>query len=356
MAKFHSLSVSEINRETADCVSIAFNIPENLKSDFDYIQGQYLTLKVTLNGEELRRSYSICTSPVSDDHLKIAAKQIPDGRVSTFLNGTLSVGDTMEVMTPMGNFHKPVEAGQSKNYVLVAGGSGVTPILSILKTVLDVETGSSVTLVYANKNTESIIFKSQIGALKAQHGDRLNVIHVLEQGEANVTGMLTKEVADQLFGGQVSTSADEYFICGPQPMMDSVTETLEAKGVSADKVNVEYFTAVLKDLEAAEEKPASTGGGLVADVRVILDDEEFNIKLAQDGDAVLDAAMDAGADVPFSCKGAVCCTCKAKVTEGKMEMDMNYSLSPEEVEQGFVLTCQAHPTTEKVVVNYDEFY
>lgn len=353
MAKFHRLKISEITRETADCVSVVFDVPADLKSEFQYIQGQYLTLKIFVKGEELRRSYSVCSSPVADNELRVAIKKVQDGRGSSYVNDVAKVGDTMEVMTPMGGFHSPMNAAHAKHYVLFAGGSGITPMLSILKTVLASEPNSRITLFYGNRDLASVIFKKQIDALAAANSSRLSVHHILEQGAADElhTGMLSQEKINAFVKQYVDLKGDnEYFICGPGPMMENAKAVLEQVGAAKDRIHIEYFTAVL---EATAPK-TNDGANISSRVTIIMDGDETTVDLSSDGMPVLDAALAAGLDVPFACKGAVCCTCRAKVMEGKMSMDNNFALTDEEVEEGYVLTCQAHPLTEKVVVDYDQ--
>lgn len=360
MARFHELKVIDIRQETEDAISIAFEVPDNLKEDFEFIHGQYITLKHTVNGEELRRSYSICSSPASDEPLRIAVKKVPQGRVSTFLNEKLKVGDSLEVMTPMGNFYTQLKKEHKKQYVAFAAGSGITPVISIIKTILHKEPDSNVILFYGNRTELSIIFKDELERLMNKYGERLKIYHILSREQldntlfsgritADKVRMLLKEFADE-------SRETEYFICGPEGMMREVTGELEERGVDKKHIHVELFTSPVEsedDVKKKKEKKAPSSGG-DSHVTIVLDGEETEIELSPDGDAILDAALEAGLDVPFACKGAVCCTCKAKLMEGEVDMDMNYALSDEEVEEGYILTCQSHPKTDKVVVDYDE--
>lgn len=357
MARFHRLKVAEVTRETADCVSVVFDVPADVRNEFTYIQGQYLTLKVKVNGEELRRSYSLCTSPVADRELRVAVKKVKDGRVSTYINDKLKAGDEMEVMTPMGNFHSPLSPTNSKNYILFAGGSGITPMLSIIKTVLQSEPGSKITLFYGNRDEASIIFKNQLSELAAKNADRFKLYHILEhcgeEVEELCRGILLPEKVRSLIAKYVDLKADNvFFICGPGPMMENVKVVLGDLKVDQKKIHIEYFTAVEAAVKAAEE--SSPAEIVHSKVTVILDDEEVHFDLASNGKSVLDVAQDAGMDVPFACKGGVCCTCRAKLMEGQVKMDQNFALSEEELERGYILTCQSHPVTEKVVISFDE--
>lgn len=355
MAKFNILTIKDINRETSDSVSIAFEIPENLKNDYKFIQGQYITLKKFFNGEDVRRSYSICSSPVTENELRVAVKEVPGGKFSTWLNREAKIGDTLEVMTPMGNFYSELNASNQKHYVLFAGGSGITPMYSILKTVLAVEPNSKITLFYANRNEASIIFKKGIDELAENNSERLKVFHILDTAPDYYNplfkGILTKEKVKTLVDNYINLNEDtEFFICGPTPMMDNVREVLEALQIEKNKIHIEYFTT---QEAKPSEKPVSAGTVIESDITIIMDGVETKIKLASNGKTILDAAMEAGLDAPFACKGAVCCTCKAKVLNGNVSMDMNYALTDEEVSEGYILTCQAHPQSAEVTIDYD---
>lgn len=359
MAKFHSLQVAGITQETADCVSVVFEVPASLRSEYDYIQGQYLTLKMNVGGEEIRRSYSLCSSPVTDQELRVAVKKVANGKGSTWINEKLNIGDTLDVMTPMGNFYSVLNASNAKHYVLFAGGSGVTPMMSILKSVLAKEPNSKVTLVYGNKDVASVIFKNQLDELEKNNASRLKVVHVLENPPAGTaalfTGLLTPEKIRGLFENTIGLSGEnEYFICGPGPMMENVKTVLGELKVAAEKVHIEYFSAVIEAVKAAENKTVAPGGKMMSKVTIILDGEEREFDLPSDGLTILDTAVKVGMDVPFACKGAVCCTCKAKIMEGTATMTANYALSEQEVNDGYVLTCQAHPSSDRLVVSYDE--
>jgi len=356
MAKFHTLKVSDIRRETADCVSIAFEVPASLQGEYKYIQGQYLTLKLKVNGEEIRRSYSLCSSPTADKEWRIAIKKVKEGKGSIYLNEKVKAGDQMEVMTPMGNFHTPVFSTNKKRYVLFAGGSGITPMMSIVKTILREEPSSSLHLFYGNRDETSTIFKKTLDELAASSAGRFTLTHILEHPATSLDelykGMLTKEKVTALIGKQNGLGADEYFICGPGPMMENVKQALKDLKVDDKKVHIEYFTAVLDAVNKAEAID-SPGSGMTSKVTVIMDGKETQFDLSSEGQVILDAALDEGVDVPYACKGAVCCTCRAKLVEGKVRMDNNYALTDNEVKEGYILTCQSHPLTEKVVVDYD---
>ncbi len=355
MAKFYSLKVNDVRRETADAVSVAFEVPPQLWPEYQYKQGQYLTLKLKINGEEIRRSYSVCTSPFAEKELRIAIKEVKDGKGSTFVNRNLKSGDMVEVMTPMGTFHSVLSGSAKKHYVLFAGGSGITPMMSILKSVLYIEKQSHVTLLYANRDEDATIFKTEIEKLAADNNDKLNVVFVYDAPKGNVAdlqkGLPTQEKVKALLENYKCTGADEYFICGPGPMMENVKTVLENLKVAKEKIHIEYFTAVLEAVAKAEG--VSLGKNVKSNITVSLYGIETHFELKTEGSSILEAAIDAGVDAPFSCKGAVCCTCRAKVLEGKVKMYANFALTDAEVEQGYILTCQSHPLTEKVVIDYD---
>lgn len=354
MSKFYPLTVKSIRRETADCVSVAFDVPVSLKETFQFIQGQYLTLKTTIGGEEVRRSYSICSSPLEAE-LRVAIKAVTKGVFSTYANEVLEAGEVLEVMPPMGRFYTPLSPSNRKHYVAFAAGSGITPVMSILKTVLQTEPESSFTLVYGNKNRHSIIFKEELEALKNKYMNRLSLYHILSREFIDsplLSGRITGEKCVKMLESIIDAPhTDEFFLCGPEEMIFAVKESLEAAGVDKKKVHFELFTtsaqpARPKTVVAAED-------GAKCKVSVKLDGRTFEMEMKFGEDTILDAALKQGADLPFACKGGVCCTCRAKIMEGEVEMGVNYALEPEEVEAGYVLTCQSFPISEKVTVDFD---
>lgn len=356
MAKFNTLTVKEVKRETAEAVSIAFEIPASLKSDYAFKHGQYVTLKMIVNGEELRRSYSICSSPFNNEDLRVAVKKVTGGRVSGYLNDKLNVGDKLEVMTPMGNFYSELNASNTKNYTLFAGGSGITPMMSIIKAVFEKEPLSKITLFYGNLNESATIFKAELDALTQKNEQKLSVKYIFNKPEtANwpvlQTGIMDKSKIRALIENFVGLNQNnEFFICGPTPMMDNARAVLEELKVKKEAVHIEYFTA---SLEASKSADNTSVEDITAQVTVIMYGMETEMELSSKGKTILDAALDAGVDVPFACKGAVCCTCRGKIIEGKVKMDANFALTDEEVAQGYILTCQAHPLTPVVKVDYD---
>jgi ring-1,2-phenylacetyl-CoA epoxidase subunit PaaE len=353
MAKSNTLKVADIRRETADTVSVLMNVPSSLKEEYSYKQGQYITFIKEINGEEIRRAYSICEAPSSGE-LRVAIKQIPEGRFSTFANTELQIGDELEVMKPMGNFIAEVDENADNRYVFFAAGSGITPIISNIKTILEVECDSHVVLIYGNKNAESTIFREQLEDLKNKYITRLEIYYVMSQDPDTPKALKGRIDVDKCTSFEAIsplTGAYKYFLCGPEEMVTSVSEWLKTSGTLDENIHFELFSTG-KKAQKSEEKKTELAQGK-AQVDVIVDGVTVQFTLDKDGKNIMDAALDAGADVPFACKGGVCCTCRAKVLEGEVNMTTNYALQPEEVEQGFVLSCQTHPVSDKVVLDFD---
>ncbi len=353
--KFHTLLVKDIIKETDDCVSVSFSVPEDLIDDYSFESGQYLTLRTDVNNEDIRRSYSLCSSP-HEGEWRVAIKQVEGGKFSTYANNELKVGDELQVMTPMGGFKVTPDKSASKSYVLFAAGSGITPIISIAKTVLTQEPNSDVTLFFGNKGFNSIIFREEIEALKNEYMTRLRVIHVLSReslGTKLQKGRIDVEKTEALFDAFLrDTDIDAVYICGPEQMILSAQEGLKNKGVDESIIHIELFTTPTSKQPA--EPVTANEPKVESNVEIILDGDHIDLHLDSDGQTILDAAQEAGADLPFACKGGVCCTCKAKVLEGSAKMDVNYALEPDEVEAGYILTCQSHPTSDKLVVSFDD--
>ena len=359
MSRFHKIKIKRIQRETPDSVVVSLDVPAELRETFAFTQGQYLTFRREHDGEELRRSYSICSSPLEGEW-QVAIKKVPQGRFSSLAVDVLRVGEELEVMPPAGHFHTPVHAEQAKNYLFFAAGSGITPVFSIIKTVLLTEPGSQVTLVYGNRGRNSIIFKEGIEALKNRFLNRLSVYHVLsrEQGESELLfGRIDQAKAAQFLakimpGNQV----DECFICGPEDMINGVRAALTEAGVTPEKIHFEMFgSANAGAAGAAKPKLPPVGeDDKHSRVTVQLDGNTRVLEMSYYGNTILDALLETGVDAPYSCKNGMCSTCRARVTAGQVEMDVNYSLSEQEVAKGYVLTCQARPTTEAVAVDFDQ--
>jgi ring-1,2-phenylacetyl-CoA epoxidase subunit PaaE len=352
---FHTLRVSDVRRETSDTVSVAFEVPEALADIFRFTQGQYLTLRTEIGGEDLRRSYSICSGR-QEGELRVAIKRVDGGLFSTYANKQLRVGDSLQVMPPQGRFFTPLNRENEHIYVAFAAGSGITPIFSILKTTLVEEPESSFILFYGNRGFDHIVFREQLEELKNLYPERLSVHHVLSReslGSDLFYGRMNAEkcrkYARYFFQPQ---AVDAYFLCGPEELIFEVKDALIEAGAAPEKVHFELFTTGAAKKKHANPAP-SESAGFDAAISVIQDGTRFDFNLTSDGSSLLDAAMRAGADLPFACKGGVCSTCKAKVLEGEVEMEVNYGLEPDEVADGFVLTCQSHPKTKKVVVSFD---
>ena len=351
---FFEITVQEIIRETDDCLSIAFDIPEKFMSDFNFKSGQYLTLKTQIENEEVRRSYSLCSEPSSKTH-KIAIKRIENGLFSSYAHEKIKVGDSIEVMAPSGNFQHIPNASNEKNYALFAAGSGITPILSILKSILRHEPNSHVNLIYGNKGINSIIFKEEIEALKNTYLNQMSVVHILSRenlGNVLQQGRIDKAKCKMLLKTYFNqTKIDDVFICGPEQMTLDIREVMIAQGMHSKQIHLELFGT---GYDKKEKIKGDVTNEANSQITLFMDGDEYDFDLNTNDVSILDAAQKIGLDVPYACKGGVCCTCKAKVLEGTVEMDVNYALEQDEVDDGYVLTCQAHPTAKKVVVSFDE--
>lgn len=358
--RFHPLRVREVRPETADAISVAFAVPPALRDAYRFQQGQFLTLRSEIGGEALRRSYSVCVGVPdyeASGELRVAIKRVAGGRFSNWANDRLAAGMTIDVMTPDGRFFTPLDPRQRKRYVGFAGGSGITPVLSLIRTTLAAEPASEFTLVYGNRSVASIMFAEELEELKNRHLERLRLYHVLSDDGQEVqlfSGLLDEAKCDQILQTLVpAASIDEAFVCGPAPMMDAVERALARAGVEPARVHVERFGT-----------PAPAGGATAAaaqapdaphaQVVLIADGKRRSLRVPFAGSAILDAGLAAGADLPYACKGGVCCTCRARVLEGEVRMDRNYTLEKEEMARGFVLTCQSHPVSARVVISYDE--
>ena len=358
--KFYPLKIKDLRRETSDCVSIAFAVPEDLREQFRFSQGQHLTLRTILeNGEDLRRSYSICVG-ADEGELRVAVKKVRGGAFSTLACERLRVGDTLDVMPPQGHFFTELRPENENLYVAFAAGSGITPVMSILKTSLAREPKSQFVLFFGNRSFDQIIFREQLEALKNIFPQRLSVHHVLSReslGSPLFYGRLNAEkcraYCQKLFAPE---EVSAIFLCGPEEMVFEIRETLESEGVAPEKIHFELFTTsgakriAGGDASHGDSSPRDT---FEASVTVIQDGTQFDFLLPSDGSSLLDAAMRAGADLPFSCKGGVCSTCKARILEGEVAMEVNYGLEPDEVAAGYVLTCQSHPRSQRLVVSFD---
>ncbi|WP_299125140.1 FAD-binding oxidoreductase [uncultured Winogradskyella sp.] len=356
MAEFHNLKVENIYKETEDTSVVTFEIPTELLNTFEFKQGQHLTLKADIDGEDVRRSYSLCSSPY-ENRWQVAVKQILGGKFSTYVNERLKAGDTIEVMSPSGTFGVEVNPEKAKNYLFFAAGSGITPVLSMIKAHLKSEPNSTCKLFYVNKTAKSIIFKEELEQLRNTYFGRLEIYY-----------FLTKERRDiELFNGrfddekmQVLTKTfidipdtSEVFLCGPEKMVNYVSEYLINAGLSKELVHYELFVTGLSEEDIKRQERLAQQNVEGTEVIIVDGGKEFAFTMTKEFDNILDAALNAGADLPFACKGGVCSTCKCEVKQGGVEMKINYALDDKEVSQNLVLSCQAVPTTDKVVVDFD---
>ena len=352
--KFHSLRVAQIRQECQDAVSICFDIPKSIEADFEFNPGQHLTLKANVGGEELRRSYSICSGK-GEGEVRVAIKKVNGGKFSTWANAELKVGDQIEVMTPEGKFGVPVSKENNKNYVAFAAGSGITPILSMIKTVLATEPKSHFSLFYGNRRQSTAMFQETLEDLKNRYLTRLSLFNLYsaeEQETPIFNGRLDQEKIATFVKNLIPVDQiDEAFICGPGEMIDDVEKALLKAGLSGHSIHLERFGVANGQ---AQTHVAAPGDAAQARIVVIQDGLKREMDFKVGDPSILDVAIKNGMDLPYSCKGGVCCTCRAKVLEGEVRMDRNFSLEPEDVAAGYVLTCQSHPLTEKVVVSFDD--
>jgi ring-1,2-phenylacetyl-CoA epoxidase subunit PaaE len=352
--RFHRLAVSDLRRETADAVSMTFAIPKELEPDYGFSPGQYLTLRTTMDGEEVRRSYSICSGP-DDGELRIAVKKVDGGAFSNWAAEELKTGDEVDVMTPTGRFGVAPAPEQARLYVGFAAGSGITPILSIIKGVLAREPDSRFFLFYGNRSTSGMLFLEELEELKDRFMQRFSLFHVISGEEQDIQilhGRLDGEKVRVLLRSLVpAAQVDHVFICGPSGMSEEIEATCSEIGIAEDKIHVERFVSEFGG-KPRPKKIVLPGAPPKALASLIIDGKRREVPVAE-GEAILDAALRAGVDLPFACKGGMCSTCRAKLVEGRAEMDVNYSLEPWELQAGFILTCQARPCSEKVVVDYD---
>jgi ring-1,2-phenylacetyl-CoA epoxidase subunit PaaE len=352
--RFHRLAVNDLRREAADAISLTFAIPKQLSDDYRFTPGQYLTLRTMMDGEEVRRSYSICSGP-DDGELRIAVKKVDGGAFSSWAAEELKAGDELDVMTPTGRFGVAPAPAEARTYVGFAAGSGITPILSIVKGVLAREPKSRFFLFYGNRTTAGMLFREALEELKDRFLDRLSLFHVISGEEQDIPilhGRLDGEKVRALLRSLVpAATVDHVFICGPTGMSEDVEATCREIGIAPERIHVERFVSGLGGKPRPKTVvPASAPPKAIA--ALIIDGKRREVPVAE-GEAILDAALRGGVDLPFACKGGMCSTCRAKLVEGKAEMDVNYSLEPWELQAGFILTCQAKPVSDKVVVDYD---
>ena len=356
MSKFHRLSIARVERETRDAIAITFAVPAALAPQFRFAQGQHLTLRADIGGEDVRRSYSIC-SAVQDGALRIAVKKSPGGVFSTWANEALKAGDTIDVMPPLGHFNVPLDASAARHYLGVAAGSGITPLLSIVKTTLAAEPLSRFTLVYGNRASGTVMFKEELAALKDVYMGRFNLVHVLSREAQDIElmhGRIDRAKADALLAHWVPLAdIDTAFVCGPEGMMEAVIAALRARGFPDAKIKVERFAASIpRHTHVAHAAP--TPGHTECEVTVTIDGATRTFTLEKTRENILEAGLRNGVELPYSCKGGVCSTCRCRLTEGEVDMDVNFALEDYEVARGFILSCQSYPVTDRVAITFDE--
>lgn len=349
MPSFLKLIIKEVKRETANAVSILFNVPEELKSDYKFIAGQYINLKLTLDNQEIRRAYSICSAPDSGE-LRIAVKAVKNGLFSQFANTTLKAGDVLEVGQPEGKFTFEPDAEKQKNYAAFVAGSGITPVLSIIKSVLKNEPKSSFVLVYGNKTPEETIFHQELHDLQLQYVGRFFVHYVYSQAKAEnaLFGRIEKSSVNFVLNNKhKELQFDKFFLCGPEDMINTVSNVLKEKNVKESAIKFELFTS------SSEEHAIQGSQEGHTKITVLVDDEETTFEMSKK-QTILDAALKQGVDAPYSCQGGICSSCLGRVTKGSAEMTKNSILTDSEIAEGLILTCQAHPTSETIYVDYDD--
>lgn len=359
---FHRLSVAAVEQLTPDAVAISFDVPADLRDTFRYKAGQYVTLRLTIDGVEYRRNYSLCSSPVAGERPTIGVKRVTNGAVSQYLHGNLSVGAALDLYPPMGSFCIEPNPASAMAYVLYAGGSGITPVLSIMRTLIEQQPQSRITLVYANRDERSIMFAEQIDALASSHADRLVVHHVLEDNasatRSSYAGRLDQATAAMLLPKIVANAAgQQHYVCGPQGMMEAVVSWLRAAGVEQAAILQELFTISKHQAETMSSEASSTADDAVErktrtiTIRLYGTESTFDV---EPDETILTAAQRANLDPPFACQIGACCTCRAKLVSGTVIMDEREALSDDEIEEGYILTCQSHPTADNVFADYDQ--
>jgi len=356
MSKFYPLKVKNIYKETNDCSVVSFEVPDNLKETFKFEPGQHLTLKKDINQQDTRRSYSLCSSP-TENQWRVAVKQIPEGTFSTFVNSKLKQNDILEVMPPSGTFGLKPHSQHAKTYAFFAAGSGITPILSMIKTYLEIEPNSNCKLFYLNRNAKSIIFKEELEQTRNKFFGRFELFYFLTRENRDIelfNGRFTPEKINQLSNSLLNINAiDECFICGPESMIFSIRDQLSNLGFPKKNIHYELFVTGLSKADKEKVNSVKHIRKDATEVTILDAGKEFHFEMAKEDDNILDAALNAGADLPFACKGGVCSTCKCKIKNGNVEMKVNYALEQDELDKNFILSCQAVPTTPKVTLDFD---
>jgi len=359
MSKFYPLTVSSVRHETRDSVVLTLDVPPGHEEAFRFQQGQYLTFRTKIDGEEVRRSYSICAA-VQDTHLRVGIKKVVDGRFSTWANEQIAVGDVLEVMPPMGSFFVPLDPANEKHYVAFAGGSGITPVLGIVKTTLLTEPRSSFTLFYGNRASSTIMFREELEDIKNNNLGRFQLVHILEREKQDVdlfNGILNREKCELLLKYWVNVSdIDTAFICGPEAMMLQVSEALQAAGLDKRQIKFELFASPSQSPKGARKAQTAAVSNMenACQATIVIDGRARTIDMQKGTKTILDAALGEGLELPYACKGGVCSTCRALLSEGEVDMDANFALEDYEIQRGYILTCQSYPVTDKILVDFDQ--
>lgn len=350
MSQFHTLTIKNIERLTSQAVTLTFEVPQHLKDIYKFKSGQYITIKTVLNGTEIRRDYSLCSSPKSE-HLKVAVKQVKDGTFSAYVNNELKIGDQLEIAAPRGHFVFQPNDFKTKHIAAFAAGSGITPILSIVKCALEEEVLSNVVLVYGNKTTDDTMFMDELLELQRQYSERLSIQFVFSQAQEDdsIFGRIEKSTVNLILKHKhKDLSIDAFYLCGPEAMIHTVKDVLTEHNIPKDRVFFELFKAA----KPTEVDTATTPDGQTK-ISIILDDETTTFEMSQK-QSILEAALDNDLDAPYSCQGGICSSCLARVVEGEVKMRQNNILTDGEVAEGLILTCQAHPITPNVKIDYDD--
>ena len=359
---FYSLTMVDVQPETDTAIRVSFAVPDEIKSKFHFTQGQYLTLKASIDGKEIRRSYSIC-SGINDERLEVGIRRVEGGIFSNHANNHFRPGGQIEVMVPQGNFHTELSPDHRKNYMCIAVGSGITPILSIIKSVLSEEPQSRVTLIYGNRRSMSVMFKEELGFIKNRHLDRFQWINILsqeDQGADLLNGRIDNKKGYLLQKQKLIDihNTDEAFICGPEAMMSEMSRGFRIEGLKDSQIHYELFARSADDSEVrmakARRRVAAYGEDKTSEVTLIADGRSIRFELAAVGENILDAGIENGLQLPYACKAGVCATCKARLVEGEVDMDIAHGLEAGEIEAGYILSCQAHPISDKVTVDFDQ--
>lgn len=355
MSKFHSIKIQDVYKATKDCSVITFDIPENLHKDFEYKSGQHLTLKANIDNKEERRSYSLCSSP-TENKWQVAVKKINGGLFSTYINDQIKTGDFIDLMPPSGKFFSEINSTKTKNYIAFAAGSGITPVFSIIKNQLETNPNATFKLFYLNRSVKSIIFKEEIEQLKNVYFDRFEIFHFLTKEHRSIellNGRFTSEKIQILAKSIIDIpTTDECFICGPEEMIFLIRDELVKAGLQKEKIHFELFTTGNSEEDKERINKILEHKTEGTEVTIIDGGKEFHFTMDDDFDNILDGALAAGADLPFACKGGVCSTCRCKIISGTVEMKVNYALDEKEVAKGLILSCQAVPTSQNVVVEF----